>query len=133
MKTLAWILGIIAILLLAYVVYSLAAPRSRRSDYISSAEVSAESVQVYMTKAADLEQRADSLRRRLTELRLVDRPGVQLRIAALERELSGLRQAVEQWRAARSGTGGPAAFRQCVLLYGKASGVCDALSLDTFR
>jgi hypothetical protein len=58
---------------------------------------------------------------------------VQLRIAALQRELAGLRRAVDEWRATRTGTGGPAAFRQCVLLYGKASGVCDALALDTLR
>ncbi len=133
MKTLAWILGVIALGLLAYVVYVLVASRSQRSDYISSAEVSAESIRVYITRAAELEERADSLRRRLTELRLVDRPGVQLRITTLERELAGLRQAIDEWQAARTGIGGPAAFRQCVLLYGRASGVCDALSIDTLH
>ncbi|MBM3322559.1 hypothetical protein FJY69_03680 [candidate division WOR-3 bacterium] len=133
MKTLAWILGILASVLLIYVVYSLVAPGRRRADSVASVEVSADSIRAYMDRAEELGIRADSLRARLTELRLVDRPSVQFRIAALERELAGLRQAIDEWRVARTGVGGPAAFRQCVLLYGKASGVCDALALDTLH
>ncbi len=132
MKTVAWILGLVSLVMLGYIVFSLLLPRSRQPEYFA-AEVSADSIAAYDARAAELEQRADSLRRRLTELRLAARPGVQLRIAALQRELAGLRRAVDEWRATRTGTGGPAAFRQCVLLYGKASGVCDALALDTLR
>ncbi len=133
MKALTWVLGIIALALLAYVVYNLVAPGYRRADSVAAVEVSADSIQAYIERAQELEARADSLRARLAELRLVERPAVQLRITTLERELASLRQAIDEWRMARTGIGGPAAFRQCILLYGKASGVCDALALDTLR
>jgi hypothetical protein len=60
-----------------------------------------------------------------------ERRDVKARIAESERLILELQRAIEQWRVARGGDAPDAAYRQCILLYGRATGACDALALDT--
>jgi hypothetical protein len=56
---------------------------------------------------------------------------VRARLAEFESQISDLKHAIAQWRLARGGDAPNEAYRQCLLLYGKARGVCEALAPDT--
>lgn len=131
MKIAFWILLLVLVGLVGYLTYSFIRQRRTQVDFVDY-EVSRDSVESYQRRVVELEARAESLRVRLEDAHLVERPSVRARLSALNREIAALKHAVEQWQTSRSGgTGSSNVYRQCVLLYGRASGVCDALSLDT--
>lgn len=130
MKTVSWILGFATLALIGYLLYHFFEDR-RRAPNIIYYEVTADSVQAFRERAAELRLQSKSLRARLDELKLWERPGVQARITALDKQVTELDLAVERWETSRRTRSEKDLYRQCVLLYGQASGMCDALAMDT--
>lgn len=132
MKTWFWIVLAAFLVLAAYVLLD-SMQRSRREAGSTAVpfEVSAESVAVYEQRVTELQARADSLKERVRAAGSAERRDVKARIAESERLILELQRAIEQWRVARGGDAPDAAYRQCILLYGRATGACDALALDT--
>lgn len=96
-------------------------------------EIGAESVAVYRTRAESLATEADSLERALLGSGLTEQPGLRRHLGRLREEIAELRRAVGEWEAARQQERRNAAYRECILIYGRASGVCDALKSETPR
>ncbi len=132
MKTWFWIVLAAFVILAAYVLVDVTR-RSRREAGSEAVpfEVSAESVAVYEQRVSELRARVDSMKERVRVAGTAERRDVKARIAESERLVSELQRAIEQWRVARGGDAPDAAYRQCILLYGRASGACDVLAADT--
>jgi hypothetical protein len=132
MKILFWVVLVAFVLLAGYVAIGLVQrPQTKVVRPAVSYEVSAESVAVYEQRAAEIQAKADSLKKRMEAVGTAERREVKARIAEFERVASELRRAIAQWRIARGGDAPDAAYRQCVLLYGQARGACEMLAPDT--
>jgi cytoskeletal protein RodZ len=132
MKTLVWILFVAVIALAGYVVWGLAKqPKKQTTPAPAAFEVSAESAAAYEQRVAELVARVELLKKRMVAAGTAERRAVKVRLAEFEREISDLKHAIAQWRLASGGDSPNEAYRQCLLLYGKARGVCDALGPDT--
>ena len=134
MKTLFWILLIAFVGLVGYVVYNFVQHQKTQVHPTTIPfEVGADSVAAYEQRVADLESRAAQLSKRMAAVGSLDRPEVKARLDEFERQVRDLKQAIALWRVARGGDAPDATYRQCILLYGKASGVCDAMAPDTLK
>jgi hypothetical protein len=132
MRTWFWIVLVAFLLLAGYVVVDLVQrPWPKAQPSAVPFEVSAESVAVYEQRAAELQARADSLKKRMEEVGTAERRDVKARVAEFERLVSELQLAIAKWRIARGGDAPDAAYRQCIFLYGRARGACDVLAPDT--
>jgi hypothetical protein len=98
----------------------------KRIDYIP-AEVGMDSVAAYEKRAGELEAESDSLARVLERVGLLQQPFVRAQLERVEQEVYALRVAVEKWKSARTTSAQGQAYRECVLLYGRASGACAVL------
>jgi hypothetical protein len=130
MKWVFWVLFILLFGLLLYLVYNFAALR-RGQVNVADAAFSSDSVVAYEERAVELRLRADSLRQRLDELNLLKRLQVSFRAQQLDREVAALEQAIAEWKGSAARRGKTDLYNRCVILYGRASGVCDALASDT--
>lgn len=130
MKTLGWILGAVALALIAYLLYGFFQDRRKSPDAVYY-EVTTDSVLAYRERAAEIRAQSKLLKARIEELKLWERPGVQARIEELDRQVAGLELAVERWEAGRRTRSEKDLYRQCILLYGEASGACKSLAFDT--
>lgn len=108
-------------------VYLIVRQNQPRPDILPH-EVSADSIAVYQLRADSLAVIADSLENRFEDADALRKPGLLRRLAALEGEIDALKIAIDKWRATRGKYGEGQAYRECVLLYGRASGVCADLS-----
>jgi hypothetical protein len=132
MKIWFWIVLVAFVLLAGYVaVGQVQRPRTKTVPPSIPYEVSAESVAVYEQRVAELQARADSLKRRMEVVGSAERRDVKARLAEFESQLSDLKRAIAQWKIARGGDAPDAAYRQCILLYGRARGACELLASDT--
>ncbi len=123
-------LVILLVLLSGFLVYTIvrrAAPR----PVLYASDVSAESVGVYERHADSLDLVSDSLRAQFDRSGLIKQPGIALRLQRLDEEITGLRQAVERWHVAQQGYDRNQAYYDCVLMYGRASGICEGLKVET--
>jgi len=93
--------------------------------------VSAESAAAYEKRVVELVARVELLKKRMVAAGTAERREVKARLAEFENQISDLKHAIAQWRLARGGDAPNEAYHQCLLLYGKARGVCDALGPDT--
>jgi hypothetical protein len=132
MKTLFWIVLVAFVLLAGFVVRDLVLnPRTQARPAAISFEVGAESAAAYERRVADLEAVVVRLKERMTAIGSVGRQDVKARLAEFEAQIRELKLAIAQWRIARGGDAPDAAYRQCILAYGKAAGICRALATDT--
>ena len=132
MKTWFWIVLVAFVALAGYVVWGLAQQPKKQTKPASAAfEVSAESAAVYEQRVAELEAQVDNLKKRMEAVGTAEQRAVRVRLAEFESQMSDLKHAIAQWRLARGGDAPNEAYRECLLLYGKARGVCDALAPDT--
>jgi len=130
MTRFARVLIILLIVGVGFIIY-LIVRTSRERIPVLPTEVSADSIMAYEARADSLSVGADTLEDVLGRAGLLEQPGIRRRLARLNEEIDALRTAVERWRAARDSNGQGQAYRECILLYGRASGVCDALRIDT--
>jgi hypothetical protein len=132
MKTWFWIVLVAFLLLAGYVILGLVQrPRTQAQPAAVPFEVGAESIAAYEQRAVELRATADSLKLRMVAAGTAERRDVKVRVAEVERLISELQRAIAQWRIARGGDAPDAAYRQCVLLYGRAKGACGMLAPDT--
>lgn len=132
MKIWFWIVLVAFLVVVGYVLLdSVRRSRTRPQSTAVPFEVGAESVAVYEQRMTELRAWADSLKERMKAAGTAERRDVKARVAEAERLISELQRAIEQWRVARGGDAPDAAYRQCILLYGRARGACDALASDT--
>ncbi len=132
MKTWFWIVlaGFVALSVYAVMDSVRHARGGARRPGLTS-DVGADSALAYQRRVADLEKRAADLRGRMETIGALDRPEVKARLEAFDAHISQLKQAIARWQVARGGDGPDASYRQCVILYGSARGICDALATDT--
>ena len=123
------ILLILFIVLCAVLVYIIVRQSRTRVDYLAS-EVSADSITSYETRADSLGRAAEVLEADLGSLSGLAKASARRRLDGLRGEIAALRTAIERWRAARTPEDNNQAYRECILLYGKASGICEGLSTD---
>ncbi|HDQ98751.1 MAG TPA: hypothetical protein ENN51_00485 [candidate division WOR-3 bacterium] len=129
MNTLFRLLLVAFIALSGVLVYVVVRQNRARSDYLVS-EVSADSIIAYEDRADSLERVTEILEADLPSLRLLDQPAARFRLDRLRGEIAALRTAVERYRVARTPTEQNQAYRECILLYGRATGICDALFVE---
>jgi hypothetical protein len=132
MKTWFWIVLVAFLVLAGYVVWSSGLrPKKQVQSPAATFEVSAESAAAYEQRVAELVARVELLKKRMVAAGTAERRAVKVRLAEFEREISDLKHAIAQWRLASGGDSPNEAYHQCLLLYGKARGVCDAMAPDT--
>jgi len=126
MKTLGWIVTLCAAALLGYLIYYVALGRRQQAVAVAY-EVSADSIKVYQDLIAGLESRAAQFREKYKDASAVRKRVIDRQVDLLDQRIRDLKTAVEQWKSARDKLSGSDLYTKCVLLYGRASGVCDAL------
>ncbi len=130
MTRLARVLLVLLIIGFGFIIYLIISANRGRTDLLP-AEVSADSIKVYQQRADSLEMEVPLLRARLEDAGLLQQPRIRQKLTRLEEEIASLKNAVERWRASRDTGGDNQSYRQCVLLYGRATGICDVLQVDT--
>jgi uncharacterized protein YlxW (UPF0749 family) len=130
MKTIAWILGLIVLALIGYLLFNFFTDERRAQDVVYY-EVSADSVRAFREQAAELRSQARLLRARLEQTALWDWPSVQERARTLDRRVEQLDSTIAAFENTRRERGAMDLYRQCLLLYGQAAGMCEALATDT--
>jgi len=134
MKTLFWIVLVAFLVLAGYVVRDLVLrPKTPAQPATVAFEVSAESAAAYEQRMADLQAKVDSLKKGMEAAGTAERRDVKARLAEFELQIRELKRAIAQWQIARDGDAPDEAYRQCIYLYGRARGICDALAADTLR
>jgi hypothetical protein len=126
MKTYGWIVTIIAVFLLGYLFYHVAVGRRQQAAAVAY-EVSADSIRVYQDRIVQLDARAARFREDYKDAGTIQRLAIDRQLDLLDRRIRDLKVAVEQWKSSRDATSGGDLYTKCALLYGSASGVCEAL------
>ena len=130
MKTVFWLCALVITGLLGYLLHNFIEHRKAQVEILNP-NVGIETITLYQARADSLRVRADSVRLRLERAGLLSRRSVMTHLALLEDEIVSLERTIEVWRKSKKLRGEVDLHRQCVLLYGKASGVCNALAADT--
>jgi hypothetical protein len=130
MKGIFTVILLVGLALLGYLIYNFTRARQRQADLVVF-EVSTDSIKAYEQRIEELELRIQGIRSRITLAPLTEQLIQERQLSVLERQLRDLKVAVEQWRQARTQKTAADIYRQCILLYGKAAGVCELLLTDT--
>jgi hypothetical protein len=134
MKTLTWILGLALLAAIGYLVYDFFTHRrTQAAPTPVPTGVGPESIAAYEQRIEELQAKTEALKARMKAAGTLERPDVQERLHGLQARMDNLAQAVRHWKMLQDSGNKDEAYRQCILLYGKASGVCDALAPDTLR
>jgi len=129
-KTLFWLLALVLTGLFGYLLHNFIEHRKTQVEILDP-NVGLQEINAYQARADSLRVRADSVRQRLDRAGLLSRRSVKAHLALLEDEIIALDRTIEVWRKSKKVRSEVDLHRQCVLLYGKASGLCDALASDT--
>jgi len=130
MKAMFWFLLFIVALIFGYLIFNFVYQRTKQAGFVVF-EVSAESIRAYEDLVRTLEKNAEEIRKRLDSSPLNQRLTLERRLAVLEGKIRDLKVAIEQWRQTKAPRSAADLYRQCILLYGKAAGVCELLIVDT--
>ena len=131
MRTLVLVLAVIAVALVGYLAVKSAVNRKTPAPVVVSADVGSDSIAAYRQRVADLKERAGRLRAQLAVAGREYKGAVQARLQMVDEQIQALEQAIGRWEIVINPDEKAGAYRQCILYYGKASGVCDALAPDT--
>jgi len=129
-KTIFWLCALVITGLLGYLLHNFIEHRKAQVEILNP-NVGIETITLYQARADSLRARADSVRLQLERAGLLSRPSVRAHLALLDDEIIALERTIEVWRKSKKVRGEVDLHRQCILLYGKASGVCNALASDT--
>jgi len=130
MKGLLAVLISLSVILLGYLLFNFIRARQTQIAFLPF-ELGADSIKAYEERIAELERKAQAVRSRITTAPINERIIRERELMILERKIGDLKVAIEQWRQSRSKPGAVDLYRQCIMLYGKASGVCELLLSDT--
>jgi Flp pilus assembly protein CpaB len=134
MKVLFWVVLVAFVGVLGYVAYDVVFRRTPRARPVQvSSDVGPESIQAYRERVEQLRMKAEDMKRRMQAAGTLDRPDVTERLLRFEQEAGQLELAIRRWGSSLDRAGKNEAYRQCIMLYGRASGVCDALAPDTLK
>ncbi len=130
MKAMFWFLLFIVALIFGYLIFNFVYERTRQAGFVVF-EVSAESIKAYEELAQTLEKKAEEIRKGIASSPLNQRLRLERQLAVLEGKIRDLKVAIEQWRQTKAPRSAADLYRQCILLYGKAAGICELLLTDT--
>lgn len=130
MKALFWFLLIVVAVLAGAVIFNFTRERTKQAGVIIF-EIGADTIKAYEERIAELENKVEQIRKRMETANPLLRLQLQRQLPALEATIRDLKVAVAQWRTEKRGRFSGDVYRQCILLYGKASGVCDLLLSDS--
>lgn len=130
MKVLFWFLLLVVAVLAGAIIFNFTRERTKQAGIIIF-EVGADTIKAYKERIAELEHKAELLRSRMSTADPLTRLQLQRQLPTVEATIRDLKTTVEQWRTAKEQRSLGNIYRQCILLYGKASGVCDLLLSDT--
>jgi len=127
--TLYRVLVVALVLLSAFLVYTIVR-RSAPRPMLFSSDVGKDTIDAYARRADSLAAVAESLNVEFSRTGIINRPGLSLRMVRLGEEIDGLRQAVERWEQSQQSFDRDRAYRECILIYGRASGICEGLKVE---
>jgi hypothetical protein len=130
MKTLFWLLVAALLVAAGYLVYNVARARRQQAAPVAY-EVGTDSIVVYQSRLELLRAAATRLRVRAAQAGPLDRLRLERDLDRLDAWIRDLSVAIEQWRAEKNQPAQAGLYQRCILMYGKASGVCDVLADDT--
>jgi hypothetical protein len=132
MKYVVWVLAVVVFALTVYFAVDFARHRKGPPELApASYDVGPDSIAAYERRIVDLKAEAEELKERLGRAGTLTRPEVQERLRLLEAHVENLGSAVARWKAEHDRGSQNEAYRECILLYGKASGTCQSLAPDT--
>lgn len=131
MKGIFWALVIIAVTMLGYLIFHFAQARRQQVDVLPDFEAGTDSIKVYITRIEELEGQAKRVRSWIANAPLAERIVRERELAVLEDKIRELKLAVEQWRQARTKKSANDLYHKCIMIYGRASGICELLLSDT--
>lgn len=126
MKLLLQVLTALLVLVSAVTVFLAVRLYTGRAPVYAS-QVGPDSIAVYERKADSLEQVVASLAARMDSIGLLRRPGLNFKLQRLEGEIAGLRRAIAEWHRTRDSARRNQLYQECLVLYGRASGMCELL------
>ncbi|MGQ9678893.1 MAG: hypothetical protein ACUVUD_06385 [bacterium] len=130
MKAIFWFLLLIVAVLFGLFIFKASRQRLTMVKPIVF-EVAPDSIKAFEERVEKLEKDAAILRDRLGSSRLIERFFINRRIAILEQEIQDLKTMVAKLRTTIEGQSTADIYLKCLILYGKASGVCELLATDT--
>jgi hypothetical protein len=134
MKKVNWVLALILLIVIVYLLVNSLKHRPFQPRPVSvPADVGSDSIAVYRQRVVDLKDRADRLRAQLAVAGREAKPAVKERLLMVDEQIRALEQAIVRWEVDINPDERAGAYRQCIMYYGKASGVCDALAPDTLK
>ncbi len=131
MRGIVLVLVLVAGALLGYLVFYFAQARRQQVDLLPDFEAGTDSIRAYVSRIEELERQAKGVRSRIAHAPLTERMIRERELAVLEDRIRELKLAVEQWRQARTKKSANDLYRNCIMIYGRASGICEALFSDT--
>ncbi|MEO0073159.1 MAG: hypothetical protein ABIK43_00665 [candidate division WOR-3 bacterium] len=130
MKAIFWLLVILLAALCGYLIVQVA--RSRREQVARlSPTMTLDSIAAYQERVEQLKSAVVRLREKAAAAGRLERLRLERDIDRLELEIRDLLAAIEQWRSAVGNAAQADIYHRCILLYGRASGICDVLLSDT--
>jgi len=130
MKGIFWVIVVVLVVLVGVLLLNFAQERRKQANFVFF-EVGPDSVRAFMERIEELERTASRIRSRMDMAPPLERAQLSRRLAILEEEIRDLKVAVEQWRSAREKKSIADLYYKCIMLYGKAAGVCELLASDT--
>ena len=121
---------LVVLILTSVVLVYIIARTPRPTADLPPYEVTADSIASYERRADSLEGVVHVLEMDYDAVGLLKKPSARLRLDRLREQVEALRAAIERWRSARTSHGQNKAYRECILLYGKATGTCEVLGTD---
>ncbi|MEO0021532.1 MAG: hypothetical protein ABIK48_05090 [candidate division WOR-3 bacterium] len=131
MRGIFLVLVLLGGVLLGYLIFYFAQARRQQVDVLPDFEAGTDSIRAYITRIEELERQAKGVRSRIASAPLTERIIRERELAVLEDKIRELKLAVEQWRQARTKKSANDLYRKCIMIYGRASGICELLVSDT--
>jgi len=130
MKTVFRLLVVALLVVGAYFLYHVARERGQQAAPVA-AGTTTDSIVAFQGRVERLRADAARLRVRAAQAGPLERPRIERDVDRLDAEIRDLSVAIEQWRSATGAPAQASMYQKCVLMYGRASGVCDVLADDT--
>lgn len=130
MKAIFWLLVILLCVTAGYLIVQVAQGRKEQVSRLNP-DLTLDSIAAYQERVEQLQATAARLREKAAVANRLERLRLERRIDRLEAEIRDLLTAIEQWRSVTGEAAQADIYRRCILLYGRASGICDILSSDT--
>ena len=131
MRTLFWILFVVALLEGGFLIYHFATYEHTPIPAEPTNLAYAESLRVYQGRLAELKQSAVETRNKLDKVGKSDWPSVHLRLETADQEIERLRNVVQRWEQEHSAEGMSELYHEAVAVHGRAAGLILGATYDT--